>query len=128
MDFAIVCLLILLNGFFAMSEMALVSARKARLQRWAEEGRPGAARALDLAERPSHFLSTVQVGITSIAILTGAFGEDAIANRLGAWLAGFAPLAPYAHGLALAGTVVIITYFSVVVGELVPKQLALRSP
>jgi len=128
MDLAIVCLLILLNGFFAMSEMALVSARKARLQRWAEEGRPGAARALDLAERPSHFLSTVQVGITSIAILTGAFGEDAIANRLGAWLAGFAPLAPYAHGLALAGTVVVITYFSVVVGELVPKQLALRSP
>ncbi|HEY6863219.1 MAG TPA: hemolysin family protein [Burkholderiales bacterium] len=128
MDLAVVCLLILLNGFFAMSEMALVSARKARLQRWAEEGRPGAAPALDLAERPVHFLSTVQVGITSIAILTGALGEDAIANRLGAWLAGFAPIAPYAHGLALAATVLVITYFSVVVGELVPKQLALRSP
>jgi magnesium and cobalt exporter, CNNM family len=128
MDVVILCLLIAVNGLFAMSEMALVSASKARLQRWAEEGRPGAGPALELAERPSHFLSTVQVGITGIAILTGAFGEDAIANRLGAWLAGFAPLTPYAHGLALAATVIVITYFSVVVGELVPKQLALRSP
>jgi putative hemolysin len=128
MDIAIVFLLIALNGFFAMSEMALVSARKVRLQRWADEGHAGAARALELAERPGHFLSTVQVGITGIAILTGAFGEEAVANRLGAWLAGFAPLAPYSHGLALAATVVVITYFSVVVGELVPKQLALRNP
>jgi magnesium and cobalt exporter, CNNM family len=128
MDIAVVCLLIVLNGFFAMSEMALVSASKARLQRWADEGRPGAAPALELAGRPSHFLSTVQVGITGIAILTGAFGGDAVAARLGAWLAGFAPLAPYAHGLALAAAVLVITYFSVVVGELVPKQLALRNP
>ena len=128
MDITIVFLLIVLNGFFAMSEMALVSASKPRLQRWAEEGRPGAGPALDLARRPGHFLSTVQVGITGIAILTGAFGEDAVANRLAAWLAGFAPLAPYAHGLALAATVIVITYFSVVAGELVPKQLALRNP
>jgi putative hemolysin len=128
MDIAIVFLLIVLNGFFAMSEMALVSARKVRLQRWAGEGRAGAARALALAERPSHFLSTVQVGITVIGILTGALGEEALAGRLGAWLAGFPALAPYAHGLALAATVAVITYFSVIVGELVPKQLALRNP
>ena len=128
MDIVIVCLLIALNGFFAMSEMALVSSRRVRLERWAREGRAGAAAALELAGRPSHFLSTVQVGITGIAILTGAFGEDAIANRLGGWLAGYAPLAPYAHGVALAATVLVITYFSVVVGELVPKQLALRDP
>ena len=128
MDIAIVFLLIILNGFFAMSEMSLVSARKVRLHRWAREGRPGAARALALAEHPTDFLSTVQVGITGIAILTGAFGEEALTSMLAARLADIPLFAPYAHGIALAFTVLAITYFSVVVGELVPKQLALRNP
>lgn len=127
-DFGLILLLILLNGVFAMSEMALVSARKVRLQQLAENGRRGAAKALELAEQPTRFLSTVQVGITSIGILSGALGEDAIAKPLLPYLQAVPQLAPYAEELALAATVVAITYLSLIVGELVPKRLALNFP
>ncbi|HVK56963.1 MAG TPA: hemolysin family protein [Burkholderiales bacterium] len=128
MDILIILILILLNGVFAMSEIAVLSARKARLQQRVEEGHLSAAAALELANEPSHFLSTIQVGITSIGILNGAFGEAAIADRLHAHFLGIPLVAPYAHGLALTVMVLTITYLSVVLGELVPKRLALINP
>lgn len=128
MDLLLILLLILLNGVFAMSEIALVSARRARLQGLADAGRRGARVAIGLQESPGGFLSTVQVGITLVAILSGAFGEAALAGPLEVWLAGFPLLAPYAEGLALALVVALITYLSVVIGELVPKQIAVLAP
>lgn len=128
MDVVLILLLILLNGVFALSEMAVVSARKARLQNMEDEGSSGAAAALALQHEPSAFLSTIQVGITTVGILSGAVGEAAIADPLSAWLSAFPPLADYAQGIALTVTVVLLTYFSVVVGELVPKRLALLAP
>ncbi len=128
MDIALLLFLILLNGVFAMSEIAVVSARKARLQRLAEDGSPGAHSALALHNEPSRFLSTIQVGITSVGILSGAIGESALADPLAAWLSGFALVEPYARAIALTVVVVGLTYFSVVVGELVPKRLALLAP
>lgn len=128
MDLALLLLLILLNGVFAMSEIAVVSSRKARLQRLAEDGSPGARSALALHSEPSNFLSTIQVGITSVGILSGAIGEAALADPLAAWLAAFPPLLPYAKAIALTVVVIGLTYFSVVVGELVPKRLGLLAP
>ena len=128
MDIALLLFLILLNGVFAMSEIAVVSSRKARLQRLADDGSPGAHSALSLHVEPSNFLSTIQVGITTIGILSGAIGESALADPLAAWLAGFSLIAPYAKGIALTIVVVGLTYFAVVVGELVPKRLALMAP
>jgi putative hemolysin len=128
MDVLLLLLLILLNGVFAMSEIAVVSSRKARLQRLAEDGSPGAHSALALHNDPSRFLSTIQVGITSVGILSGAIGETALADPLAAWLAGFPAFEPYARAIALTIVVVGLTYFSVVVGELVPKRLGLLAP
>ena len=128
MDLALLLFLILLNGVFAMSEIAVVSARKARLQRLADNGSPGAHSALALHNEPSHFLSTIQVGITSVGILSGAIGETALADPLAAWLAQSALIEPYARPIALTVVVVGLTYFSVVVGELVPKRLGLLAP
>jgi putative hemolysin len=128
MDIALLLFLILLNGVFAMSEIAVVSSRKSRLQRLAEDGSPGAHSALELHGEPSNFLSTIQVGITSIGILSGAIGETALADPLAAWLSGWVLLAPYAKGIALTLVVVVLTYFSVVIGELVPKRLGLLAP
>jgi putative hemolysin len=128
MDIALLFALILLNGVFAMSEIAVVSSRKARLMGLAEGGNGGAQAAIRLHDDPSHFLSTIQVGITSIGILSGAMGETVLADPLAAWLSGFPLIAPYASIAALSIVVVGITYFSVVVGELVPKRLALLAP
>ncbi|MBL8457871.1 hemolysin family protein [Zoogloea sp.] len=128
MDIVLLLLLILLNGVFAMSEMAVVSSRKSRLQNLADDGSPGAGSALLLHQEPSGFLSTIQVGITSVGILSGAIGEAAVADPLAAWLGSFSAIEPYARGVALTLTVVGLTYFSVVVGELVPKRLALLAP
>lgn len=128
MDIALLFVLILLNGVFAMSEIAVVSSRKARLQRLADDGSPGAESALALNAEPSRFLSTIQVGITTIGILSGAIGESALAVPLAAWLSGFPLVAPYASTAALAIVVAGLTYFAVVVGELVPKRLALMAP
>ncbi len=128
MDIALLLFLILLNGVFAMSEIAVVSSRKSRLQRLADDGSPGAHSALALHGEPSNFLSTIQVGITSVGILSGAIGEAALADPLAAWLGQYALLEPYAKGIALTLVVVGLTYFSVVVGELVPKRLGLLAP
>jgi len=128
MDFALLLFLILLNGVFAMCEIAVVSSRKVRLQRLAEDGSPGARSALALHNEPSNFLSTVQVGITSVGILSGAIGETALADPLTVWFSQFAPIEPYSRTLALTLVVIGLTYFSVVVGELVPKRLGLLAP
>ena len=127
-DIVLLLFLILLNGILAMSEIAVVSSRKARLQKLADDDSPGAQSALALHSEPSTFLSTVQVGITTVGILSGAIGETALADPLTAWLAGFALIEPYARGVALTLVVAGLTYFSVVVGELVPKQLGLLAP
>jgi putative hemolysin len=128
MDIVLLLCLILLNGVLAMSEIAVVSSRKSRLQRLADDGSPGAESALELSNEPSTFLSTVQVGITTVGILSGAIGEAALADPLAAWLAGFPLLADHAKGIALTLVVIMLTYFSVVIGELVPKRLGLLAP
>jgi putative hemolysin len=128
MELLILLLLILLNGVFAMSEMSVVSSRKVRLEQWADEGRPGARVALALANEPGDFLSTVQIGITAIAISTGALGEATVAKDLAGQFSAFSLLRPYADTLALAVVVVGVTLCSLIIGELVPKRLALRNP
>ncbi|WOB45421.1 HlyC/CorC family transporter [Thermoleptolyngbya oregonensis NK1-22] len=124
----IVLLLILANGIFAMSEMAIVSARKIRLQEMAERGDKKAQAAIELATSPNRFLSTVQVGITLIGILAGAFGGATIANTLAGAIAQVAALEPYSRAIALSVVVLTITYLSLIIGELVPKRIALSSP
>ncbi len=118
--------LILLNGFFAMSELAVVSARKSRLKAMARRGVKGAAAAVELADHPATFLPTVQVGITLVGVLAGAFSGATIAERLALYLKQFPALQGVADGLALAIVVASITYLTLIVGELVPKQIALR--
>ena len=127
LQIAIIVLLILLNGLFAMAETALVSSRKARLRQRAEEGNKGARAALELAETPNRFLSTVQIGISLIGVLAGAFGGATIAEPLAVSLRAVVPvLAPYAGPIAFGTVVVGITYLSLILGELVPKRLALN--
>ncbi|MBI3144560.1 MAG: HlyC/CorC family transporter [Pseudogulbenkiania sp.] len=128
MDIFILSLLILLNGVFAMSELALVSSRKVRLQQWADDGNKGAEAALKLAEEPTRFLSTIQIGITSIGIMSGVFGEEAIAQHLAAWLKQYPLIAPYSEPVAFGVMVVTITTMSLIFGELVPKRLAMHNP
>jgi magnesium and cobalt exporter, CNNM family len=125
MEALIILVLILLNGFFAMTEMAVVSARKVRLQQMAREGNQRARVALDLAENPERFLSTVQIGITLIGILAGAFGGVTIAGWLEVYLKDFSWIYPHQQAVSLALVVLFITYFSIVLGEIVPKRLAL---
>ena len=127
-DLLLLLVLILLTGVFAMSEIAIVGSRRARLEQLAAAGRSGARHALKLAGEPTRFLSSVQVGITSIGILSGAIGEAALASRLRPVLEGVPVLAPYAHALSLAIMVGGLTYASLIIGELVPKRLALTRP
>ncbi len=124
-EILILVLLIAANGVFAMSEMAIVSARKARLQQAADEGDGGARAALALAEAPNIFLSTVQIGITLIGILAGAFGGATLANRIAAAAGRIGWLVPYANEIGIGAMVLLITYLSLVMGELAPKRLAL---
>lgn len=121
-------LLILLNGVFAMSETAFVSARKVRLQQRADRGDANAQAALELVNAPNRFLSTVQIGITLIGILAGAFGGATIAQSLSVSLRQISWLAPYAETVSFAIVVTAITYLSLVIGELVPKRIALNAP
>lgn len=127
-DLSLLFALLAINGVFAMSEIAVVSSRRARLVQMAEGGRAGAAQALLLSADPTRFLSTVQVGITSIGILSGAIGEATIASRIRILLESIPLLAPYAHPISLVAMVIILTYVSLIVGELVPKRLALTRP
>ncbi|MGO4414943.1 hemolysin family protein [Cupriavidus sp. KB_39] len=128
MEIAILLALILVNGLFAMSEIALVTARKARLQRQIENGDRGAIEAVKLGEDPTRFLSTVQIGITSIGVLNGVVGESTLAAPLGEWLAGLGMSQPSAGYTATAIVVAGLTYFSIVLGELVPKRLGQLAP
>jgi putative hemolysin len=126
-EILILILLILTNGLFSLSEMAVVSARKVRLQQRAEKGDRAAKTALSLALQPTRFLSTVQIGITLIGILSGAFGGATIAETLDAYFAQSPALQPYSEAIAVGIVVTVITFFSLVVGELVPKRLALNN-
>lgn len=124
-EIIIILILLFANGLFSMSELAVVSARKPRLQRRAETGDRRAEAALRLAAEPNDFLATVQIGITLVGILAGAFGGATLAGKLVPVLQQSAPLAPYAESLAFGLVVLVITYLSLVIGELVPKRLAL---
>jgi len=127
-DILILVLLLLINSLFVMSEMAVVSARKARLQQQANEGNKSAATALHLAQNPNTFLSTVQIGITLVSVLLGALGGPAFSEPLAELFKQWPALAPYADSLALAIVVVLITTLSLVLSELVPKRIALHDP
>jgi putative hemolysin len=127
-EILIVLLLIVANGVFAGSEIAVVSARKVRLERMANQGNAKAKTALKLAKFPNDFLSTVQIGITLIGILSGAVGGATIAQRLKPFLETIPWLAPYSEGISLGIVVTLITYLSLVIGELMPKRMALSNP
>jgi putative hemolysin len=127
-EIAIVVALIVLNGALAMSEMALVSSRPARLKALVEANRRGAATAMRLAEHPGRFLSTVQIGITLVGVLSGAFSGATLGPRFAATLLGWGVPAEWANTLGVGSVVVVLTYLSLIVGELVPKQIALRNP
>lgn len=128
MELLIIGCLILINGIFSMSEIALVSSRKARLENSANKGSRQAKAALQLAEHPNKFLSTVQIGITMVGILTGMFGGDEMTEPLAAALAQIEWLAPAAHGIAVTVVVACITFCAIVFGELIPKRIGMTYP
>ncbi|MDB5772059.1 MAG: hemolysin [Burkholderia sp.] len=128
MDIIIILGLILLNGIFAMSEIAVVSSKRMRLQKLAADGSRGASKALELAEDPSRFLSTVQVGITLIGIFNGAFGEASLVAKLAPELALLSVVGEYSREIALGIVVIGITFASIILGELVPKRIAMQYP
>ncbi|PZQ97183.1 MAG: DNA-binding protein [Cereibacter sphaeroides] len=127
-EIIIVLALILLNGGLAMSELAVVSSRPARLRGLAEGGSSGAAAAVKLSEDPGRFLSSVQIGITLVGVLSGAYSGATLGGRLANWLEGQGVATQWADNLGVGGVVVVITYISLIIGELVPKQIALRNP
>jgi len=128
LEIAVLLGLFFLNGFFAMAEMSIVSSHRMRLQHMADEGVRGAAQALALADNPGTFLSSVQAGITLISILSGAFGGATLGARLGPVLDGIPGVSPYGNEIAVVLVVIAITAFSVIIGELVPKRMALARP
>jgi len=128
LELTLLLLLILANGLFSMAEMAVVSSRKARLRQRAMGGSKGAAVALDLAANPNDFLSTVQIGITTIGTLAGAFGGATLAEKLAVYLNQFPLISPHGESAAITLVVLVITYLSLILGELVPKNLALSHP
>ena len=117
----------MLNGLFSLSELALVSVRRARLAVLERKGVKGATAARALSDDPQRFLPTVQVGITLVSVLTGVFGGARIASHLQTWLETIPQIAEFAESIALAVVVIVTTYLTLVLGELVPKQLALRA-
>lgn len=128
MEILVILFLILLNGIFSMSEIALISARKNRLETAAKKGNKNAKAALDLANSPNTFLSTVQIGITLIGILTGIFSGDKITTDVENLISSFEILKPYADSIAVGIVVVVLTFFSLVLGELLPKRIGLNHP
>ncbi|MGF6177046.1 hemolysin family protein [Ensifer sp. 4252] len=126
-EFFVIFVLLLINAFFALSEMAIVSASKPLLRQMAKQGNLRAEAALKLAEDPGKFLSTVQVGITLVGTLAGAYGGATIAAKFAPFFDGVAWINPYGHPVAVAIVVTLITFLSVVIGELIPKQLALKN-
>lgn len=128
MELLIIFLLILLNGVFSMSEIALISSRKNRLETAAKKGNKSAKTALDLANSPNKFLSAVQIGITLIGILTGIYSGDKITEDVELFVSGFEAAKPYAHSVSVGIVVVVLTFFSLVLGELLPKRIGLNHP
>jgi putative hemolysin len=128
LEIAFIILLLFANGLFSMAEIAVVTARKARLKSMAEDGANGSKLALSLANSPGKFLSTVQVGITFVGVLASALGGANISDRLALTLKKFPALEHYAEAIALTVVVAVITYLSVIIGELVPKRIALNNP
>lgn len=127
-EISIVIFLTIINGVLAMSELAVVSSRPVRLKLLAEQGNKGAAIAIRLADDPGRFLSTVQIGITLVGVLSGAFSGATLGARLAGWLQAQGLSEAMADGFGVGSVVVAITYLSLIVGELVPKQIALRAP
>ncbi len=128
LEIIVVVLLVLVNGFFAMSELAIVSSRHGRLERLAADGSAGARAALALAKEPSRFLAAVQLGMTLVGILAGAFSGATVADRIEGWVGSHSALTSYAKPISIVVVVVPVTYLSLIVGELVPKQMALKNP
>ncbi|HEY9888983.1 MAG TPA: hemolysin family protein [Candidatus Obscuribacterales bacterium] len=128
LEMMLILVLIVANGVFSGSEIAIVSARKVRLEQFIKQGKGSARAALKLANSPNDFLSTVQIGITLIGILSGAIGGATLAQRLQTVLAGIPEIAPYSEGVSVVIVVIFVTYLSLVVGELVPKRIALNNP
>jgi putative hemolysin len=120
--------LLIINGLFSMTEIAVVSARRVRLAKAAADGSAGATKAIELQENPDRFLSTVQIGITLVGILSGAFGGALLSDEIGALVAQVPSLAPYAEQIGFGVVILVITYFALVIGELVPKNIALDRP
>ncbi len=127
-EISIIFALIIANGLFSMTEMAIVSSRKSRLEKKADEGDKGARVALELAEDPNQMLSTIQIGITLIGILTGTFGGANLAGILSEQLKIFPLITPYSYSISLFIVISAITYFTLIIGELVPKRLAMNNP
>lgn len=127
-EMVVVVLLILLNGGLAMSELSILTARSSRLQHLANLGSRGARLALRLKDDPSRFLSTIQIGITMVGIIAGAFSGATMGNRLGAWLNSFPVISPNGAAIGISVTVILITYLTLIIGELVPKRIALTYP
>jgi len=127
-EIIVIIFLTMLNGLLAMSELAIVSSRKSRLEQMIKDGDKGARSALQLLGNPSRFLSTVQIGITLIGLSAGAFSGATIGHRLGLWLDSFPVISPYGDILGIGITVIVITYLSVIIGELVPKRIAFAQP
>lgn len=128
LELGIVAVLIVINGLLAMSELAIVSSRPARLSALVEKGVGGSRRALALASDPGKFLSTVQIGITLVGVLSGAFSGATLGARLSAWFASLGFTQGVSDAIGVGAVVTLITYASLIVGELVPKQIALRDP
>lgn len=126
-EIIIIFLLVIMNGIFAMTEMALVSSRRTRLQNRADKGDAGAKKALDTLKDPNRFLSSIQIGITLVGILAGVFGGATVAKKLGFWFSGFPLVGRYGPAVGIGVVVVGITYLSLVLGELVPKRMALSN-
>src|SRR5919108_424093 len=127
-EIAIVLLLTVLNGLLAMSELAIVSSRPVRLRQMIERNVVGSRRALALATDPGRFLSTVQIGITLVGVLSGAFSGATLGLHLADWFVDLGLRSSIAEAVGVGLVVAVITYFSLVIGELVPKQIALRDP
>jgi putative hemolysin len=128
MEIALLLVLILINGLLAMSEIALVTARRARLQKFVDQGDKAAVAAIKLGEDPTRFLSTIQIGITAIGILSGIVGEAALAFPMAGWLMSLGMAEDYSFITATGLVVIVITYFAIVAGELVPKRIGQSHP
>lgn len=124
----LIIVVIILNGYFSLSEIALLSAKKSKLRHWSKQGNKKAHGALTLVRQPSEMLSTIQIGITTIGIFAGAFGGATVAEEIENWLVTFPIISAYAQATSVALVVIVITYLSLIIGELVPKQIALSNP